>query len=59
MSFCSRRFVFNRELRDLENYKNYHLFSDEFRSKTMVIYGANASRDRIEALEGIGIEAWK
>ena len=57
--YCSRRFVFNRELRDLENYKNYHLFSDEFRSKTIVIYGAKASRDRIEALEGMGIEAWE
>ena len=56
---CPRRFVFNRELRDLENYKNYHLFSDDFRSKTIVIYGAKASRDRIEALEGMGIEAWE
>lgn len=57
--FCSQRFVFNRELRDLENYKNYHLFSDDFKSKTIVVYGMNAAKDRVEALEAMGIQSWK
>jgi diaminohydroxyphosphoribosylaminopyrimidine deaminase/5-amino-6-(5-phosphoribosylamino)uracil reductase len=56
---CSQRFVFNRELRDLENYKNYQLFSDNFKSKTIVIYGENAAKDRVEALDAMGIQAWK
>ena len=56
---CSQRFVFNRELRDLENYKNYQLFSDNFKSKTIVVYGENAAKDRVEALDAMGIQAWK
>lgn len=56
---CTLRFVFNRELRDLENYKNYQLFSDNFKSKTIVVYGENAAKDRVEALDAMGIQAWK
>lgn len=56
--FCSKRFVFNRELRDLENYKDYHLFTDGFKSETTVIYGAEAPKDRVKTLEASGIKNW-
>lgn len=57
--FCSRRFVFNRALRDLENYKNYHLFTDDFKLETIVVHGTEASRDKVEALNAMGIQAWE
>ncbi len=57
--FSSRRFVFNRELRDLENYKNYHLFTDDFKSATTVVYGDKASKDHVKTLEANGTESWK
>lgn len=57
--FCSKRFVFNRELRDLDNYKNYHLFTDDYKSETTVIYGTQASKGRVKALEAMGIQAWE
>lgn len=57
--FCSRRFVFNRELRDLDEYKKYHLFTDDFKSATTVVYGDKASRADVQALEASGIDSWK
>lgn len=56
---CSKRFVFNRKLSDLENYNNYHLFTDDFKSETIVVHGTEVQKDRIKALESSGVQMWE
>lgn len=57
--FCSQRFVFNRELRDLAKYQNYHLFTDDFKSETTVVHGTKAPKEQVKILESMGIHAWE
>ena len=56
---CSRRFILNRTLKDLETYSNYAVFNDEFREKTTVVYGEKVDPGRLNIFENMGISGWE
>ncbi len=56
---CSRRFILNRTLKGLESYSNYSVFNDEFKEKTIVVYGEKVDKGRLNTLKKMGILAWE
>lgn len=55
---CPTRFVFNRQLREIENYDQYRLFQDAHADRTIVVHADTVPTDRSQALEAMGIRAW-
>ena len=54
---CPKRFVFNRTLKDLSKLIEFNVFRDQFKDKTTLVYGNNASKKDIYTLEKYGINS--
>lgn len=55
---CPTRFVFNRQLRGIENYHQYRLFQDAYANQTIVVHADTLASERSQVLEAMGIRSW-
>lgn len=57
--FCPRRFVFDRHLKTAELSQTPKLYSDEFKSKTVVLCLESSASQNKEKLRELGVELWE